>query len=391
MAISRQESKAIAILKTSLVFFVIYGHMNADTVSLAVADFPLLSFRGLSNVLIIAIIYTFGLASIPVYFLLSGYLFWVGIEGWNWKAFSGKLKSRSQTLLLPYILWNVISISSFILYIIYQIARGTATWTDVADYWNSVGIRGFWDINTWGAYKTNWLGMSIPNSAPMDLPFWFIRDLMVVTLFAPALYWLFKKTKIWGLLILLFCFVSKIWPQIHGFSIDSFFCFGLGLYLAMNGKTLVGFAEKIRIPALLYTLATGAIVIYYNSVRTVEGHFFFPFFALGCIWVYLYLAFLLVRKWDISLPNWLGKSCFFIYALHACPLPRIGTIISKVNSITFPVFAKIHAPWIVYYIISPLIVFAVCLIIIYIVEWCAPRLCRALSGNRLQKAPANKA
>ena len=197
MAISRQESKAIAILKTSLVFFVIYGHMNADTVSLAVADFPLLSFRGLSNVLIIAIIYTFGLASIPVYFLLSGYLFWVGIEGWNWKAFSGKLKSRSQTLLLPYILWNVISISSFILYIIYQIARGTATWTDVADYWNSVGIRGFWDINTWGAYKTNWLGMSIPNSAPMDLPFWFIRDLMVVTLFAPALYWLFKKTKIY--------------------------------------------------------------------------------------------------------------------------------------------------------------------------------------------------
>ena len=390
MAISRQESKAIAILKTSLVFFVIYGHMNPDTVSFAAADFSILSFRGISNALAIAISYTFAHAIVPTYFLLSGYLFWAGIEGWNWKTFSRKLKSRSQTLLLPYILWNAISIGSFILYIIYQIARGTAIWADVADYWNSVGFRGFWDISIWGTYKTNWIGMSIPSSAPIDLPIWFIRDLMVVTLFAPALYWLFKKTKFWGLLILLFCFVSKIWPQIHGFSVDSFSCFGLGLYMAMNGKTLVGFAEKIRIPALIYTLVAAAIVIYYDSVRTVEGRFCFPFFALGCIWVYLYLALLLVRKWDISLPNWLVKSSFFIYALHACPLPRIGTIISKVNSYTVPAFAKISTPWIIWYLLSPLIIIGVCLTIFYIIEWCAPGLCRALGGNRLQKAQANK-
>ena len=390
MAISRQESKVIAILKTSMVFFVIFIHMNPDTESLAVADYSLLSFQGLSNALAIAISYTFGLASVPVYFLLSGYLLGVGIEDWTWNTFSKKLKSRSQTLLLPYILWNTISIGSFILLIIYNITRGTATWADVTDYWNSIGFRGFWDISIWGMNKTNWIGMSIPNSAPIDLPFWFIRDLMVVTLFAPTLYWLFKKTKIWGLLILLFCFVSKIWPQIHGFSVDSFSCFGLGLYMAMNGKTLVGFAEKIRIPALIYTLATAAIVIYYDSVRTVEGRFFFPFFALGCIWVYLYLALLLVRKWDISLPNWLVKSSFFIYALHACPFPRIGTIISKVNSYTVPAFAKISAPWIIWYIISPLIIIAVCLVIFYIVEWCAPGLCRALGGNRLQKAQTNK-
>lgn len=390
MAISLQESKVIAILKTSMVFFVIFIHMNPDTESLAVADYSLLSFQGLSNALAIAISYTFGLASVPVYFLLSGYLLGVGIEDWTWNTFSKKLKSRSQTLLLPYILWNTISIGSFILLIIYNITRGTATWADVTDYWNSIGFRGFWDISIWGMNKTNWIGMSIPNSAPIDLPFWFIRDLMVVTLFAPTLYWLFKKTKIWGLLILLFCFVSKIWPQIHGFSVDSFSCFGLGLYMAMNGKTLVGFAEKIRIPALIYTLATAAIVIYYDSVRTVEGRFFFPFFALGCIWVYLYLALLLVRKWDISLPNWLVKSSFFIYALHACPFPRIGTIISKVNSYTVPAFAKISAPWIIWYIISPLIIIAVCLVIFYIVEWCAPGLCRALGGNRLQKAQTNK-
>ena len=73
MAISSQESKAIAILKTSLVFFVIYGHMNPDTVSFAEADFPILSFRGISNALAIAISYTFAHAIVPTYFLLSGY------------------------------------------------------------------------------------------------------------------------------------------------------------------------------------------------------------------------------------------------------------------------------------------------------------------------------
>ena len=159
----------------------------------------------------------------------------------------------------------------------------------------------------------------------------------------------------------------------------------------MNGKSLVGIAERIRVPALIYTLATAAIVIYYDSVRTVEGRFFFPFFALGCIWVYLYLALLLVRKWNVSLPNWLVKSSFFIYALHACPLPHVGTILSKVNSYAVPAFAKISAPWIIYYLITPLIIIAICLIIFYIVEWCTPGLCRALGGNRLQKTQANKA
>ena len=390
MAISRQESKAIAILKTSLVFFVLYGHMNPDTSSFATAVFPLFSFRGLSNAFAIAVSYTFAHAIVPTYFMMSGYLFWAGIEGWDWKAFGKKLKSRSQTLLLPYFLWKTIPIVCYILYILFHIAQGRAEWTDIADYWNSVGFRAYWDYNIWGTHKTNWIGMTIPNSAPIDLPIWFVRDLMVVVLFAPALYWLFKKTRIWGLILLLFCFVSKIWPQIHGFSVDSFSCFGLGLYLSMNGKSLVGVAEKIKTPAIIYTFVSAAVVIYFDSVRTEEGRIVFPFFALGCIWFYIYLASVLVKKWDFQLPKWLVKSSFFIYALHACPFPHIGTIISKVNSITIPAFAKISAPWILYYLISPLIIMGVCLLVFYVLEWCAPSLCRALTGNRLQKTQTNK-
>jgi len=379
-SISPQESKTLGLLKFSLIFLVIYGHMIPETISIKDASFPLLSGHGISNAIAIAISYVH--ITIPIYFLISGYFFWMDIEGWKWDVFLQKLKNRSKTLLLPYVLWNVISIGSFVALLFFQDIRNDTSFTNIAEYLNEIGIRGFWDYHVWGENKTNWLGQSIPQSSPFIVPLWFLRDLMVVVLFTPALYWLLKKTGIWGLLLLMFCYISKIWPQVHGFSIDAFFFFGLGLYISINKKTLIDIAQKYKISSLIISTIAFVIAVYYGGIKTAEGRLVFPIFTIFGTWVYINIANYIVNRDNYHLPSLLAKSTFFIFLLHACPFANYGSIISNVNTIIISIVNRISAPWILYYLISPFITVACCLLVFYILQRWMPGLCQMLTGNR---------
>ena len=48
--------------------------------------------------------------AVPIFFLVSGYLFFVKLEEWNTNIWIDKLKKRVKTLLIPYVLWNLITI-----------------------------------------------------------------------------------------------------------------------------------------------------------------------------------------------------------------------------------------------------------------------------------------
>lgn len=47
--------------------------------------------------------------SVPIYFFISGFVFFLGIELTKEKYIQ-KLKNRMKTLLIPYIIWNVIAV-----------------------------------------------------------------------------------------------------------------------------------------------------------------------------------------------------------------------------------------------------------------------------------------
>ena len=47
--------------------------------------------------------------SVPVYFFISGYVFFLGVE-WTRATYARKLKNRLHTLLIPYVLWNTIAL-----------------------------------------------------------------------------------------------------------------------------------------------------------------------------------------------------------------------------------------------------------------------------------------
>lgn len=52
--------------------------------------------------------------AVPTFFFMSGYLFFIGKEEYNFNIYISKLKKKITTLVIPYIIWNLIAI--FFLY-----------------------------------------------------------------------------------------------------------------------------------------------------------------------------------------------------------------------------------------------------------------------------------
>ena len=112
-----------------------------------------------------------------LFFLLSGMLFFNGIE--SVKGCYPKMKKRVHSLLVPYLIWNVI----FIL------------WYDVLQ--NLPGIGGYINSDMVGSLTKNGLldALRVLYWEPANFPLWFVRDLMIMVAVSPLLYYLIKYLK----------------------------------------------------------------------------------------------------------------------------------------------------------------------------------------------------
>jgi surface polysaccharide O-acyltransferase-like enzyme len=132
--------------------------------------------------------------AIPLFFLLSGYFFFLGLE-WTVQSYVNQIRKRINSLLIPFLCWNILILMA---YTIIQEIPSTANllsgekknilYYNIFDYFNAIfGITKF----------------------PIAYQFWFIRDLMVVSLMSPVLVFLIKKApKIYFVIMFLFWFTE---------------------------------------------------------------------------------------------------------------------------------------------------------------------------------------
>ena len=101
----------------------------------------------------IRILFSEGLCrvAVPIFFLISGYLFFYNLEEWNKNIWIDKLKKRIKTLLVPYILWNLIAFCFPLLklYLKFFLHGGDAP-DIIAEYKLAGGLRAFWDSSQGG-------------------------------------------------------------------------------------------------------------------------------------------------------------------------------------------------------------------------------------------------
>jgi len=230
--------------------------------------------------------------AMPVFFIMSGFLFFANVDVWNFKVYKTKIWRRIKTLLIPYLIWNLLM----------AIKLKTFSWSMFWVYWEPAGIQ------------IDWFGLEQLMTAPANMPLWFLRDLMVVSLFTPIIYILIRKFGYWLMGLLTILYLSGVYAFIPGLSAYAIYFFSFGAFLSIHKMDLIASFNRVEIPAyVLSVLFAISMLLTYNT--PVFPSLMLCFRLTGAIAVFC-LASKILSTTTKRLPSVVSDSSYFIYLSH---------------------------------------------------------------------------
>ncbi len=294
------QSKVISFLRFPLIVGVVFTHnagyiLNVNGVEMGNIDAPICYTCSELFSLVI------GKIPVRLFFFMSGFLFFLHAK-FDKKVYTRKLKNRVWTLLIPYLFWNAAALLAC--YILHLMGKETS---QISDY-NLVNcLSAFWGLMNDAGTAT----------FPIDIPFWFIRDLMMVAVISPIIYWFLKRTKIYGLAVigLLWLFeISIPYIGIRGLSPTALFFFMAGAWFSINGKNLLEeFGKTGNWIYLVYIVIALADLC---SKETDYNQYIHKFGILAGIVCSFKVGAYLVEKRGVKTSAFISSATFFVFAIH---------------------------------------------------------------------------
>ena len=210
--------------------------------------------------------------AMPTFFVMSGYLFFVNATEWNTKTYWSKLRRRVKTLLIPYIIWNIAM-----------------------------------------AVKLRTFSLSI-FIEPANMPLWFLRDLMIVSLLTPIIYIGVRKLGYWIFAILLPIYLTGLYAVQPGPTPYAICFFTLGAFLSIRKMDLIEICIKYGTPSYILTvlLGIGMILTFRTSIYPL---LMLCFRVVGVIAVFC-IAHRILSNTNKRIPQIACNASYFIYLAH---------------------------------------------------------------------------
>lgn len=247
--------------------------------------------------------------SVPLFFLFSGYLFFC-CDNLIWKGYIIKIKNRVRSVLIPYILWNFFAICFFaILQFIHPGLLPSMSSHPFIDYSVCDWLFSFWDISL--IYEN----LDIAGHYPMCYQFWFIRDLMVMFLFAPLIYYYLRIFGFVGILLLGGFWFWKGGSVYAGIDVVSFFFFSIGAYVRLSNRDFIQlFLPYKNISVLIYLFLSLFYLHYPHRYAICQLSI-----LVGIVMVLSWTSYLL-KRYELTPSSYLANATFFVFAFHNIPL-----------------------------------------------------------------------
>lgn len=239
--------------------------------------------------------------AVPVFFMMSGYLFFSNVKEWNFDVYKAKMLRRVKTLLLPYLIWNLMMV----------LKLKTFSWSI------------FWE--------------------PANMPLWFLRDLIIVSLLTPIIYIGVKKLGIWLLVLLLTIYITGVWaiqPDINPYGVCFF---SLGAFLSIRKLDLVATCLRYeKISCLLSVLLAFGMLMSHGT--SIFMWLMLAFRIAGAIAVFCIASHLIKKSSSIVF-----DSAYFIYLAHYV------FFLSFIDEAIFALFGTSESSLCLHYLLCPLI------------------------------------
>lgn len=301
-------------------------------------------------------------ACVPVFFIISGYLFFANIPRFDLATYKAKLRRRATTLLIPYLIWNIIG---FLLLCIKASPLLQHHFPQYADlHLTPISILGgFW-----------WLrALGVPDILPYDGPLWFIRNLIVLVIATPAIHIGLRYLRWWFPALLL---VLEL--------------LGLGIFNGLLYFTVGAAATSISPRHLLRPLGhplpwVASWLLFALVMQCFNAYESAPSWgvtilatinvAFGLMSFMSVTSCHLLPVYDTPLFKLLRGSVFFIFAVH-------GLYSTLVRRIFFNLLPPTTIGYIGAYLSTIIILLASSLLVYLLITRISPRLASLLSGGR---------
>jgi surface polysaccharide O-acyltransferase-like enzyme len=305
------QSDVIAFLRFPLIVGVVFIHNYAPTVTIPGMEFG--STENLPVFYVCSELFTqvLGRVAVPLFFFISGFLFFLNIDGFTKQDYLKKLRSRRRTLLIPYLFWNITVL------LVYCIAQSIPA----LDAW----------FNHKVSYTPQYLLESLwggGNSMPIAYQFWFIRDLMVAVVLTPVIYFYIRKTGIYGVALLgalwfsdcLFHFIGS-----YGLNIVVVFFFSAGAWFGIHKRNLI--EEMGKVKRWAYTLYPLLVFADLLTKQYAVNPFIHNVGIVAGIVFWINIVAHLLKTGTVGVNRVLVSAAFFVFAVHE---PFMGTPIRKI-------------------------------------------------------------
>lgn len=303
--------------------------------------------------------------AVPLFFFISGLLFFK--EGlFDLALYGKKLKKRIHTILVPYLLWNIIY---FIIIGILQLIKPDTLLLlhkHIVDFRWQDFLWLFWDIS-------QITGLADDQRACLVGAFWFLQCLFVLFLISPIIYYLIKYLRHFILVIIGFLYFTDFIPEMPGIQCNAIVYYMLGAYCSIMHIDFISIFRRIPILAHLVILIATLLIAYLFNDNDIVYNITDLFLQAA---VFAITAYMIENHcWKEC--QYLISSVFFVFAVHRL----FSASLMKVSSIFIPSIGNEIVLYL-YYILMVLLTVVASLAVYKISNQLFPRLTSILNGRR---------
>lgn len=361
--LTSRQSTLIKAMRFPLIVLVVFAH------SLAFERVPITASLDGWNIYHFfseMISHNFARLAVCWFYVISGYFFFWSLKDgeFSWSWVGAKWKKRIRTLLLPYLFWNL-------LLVVLTIVK-TKTFA-LAGFGDDGGIE---YIRSTGPLYWLWNG-------PVNFPLYFMRDLMVMSLCAPVIYFIFHNLKLKGglalMLVIFSLYAFTPWmPEVPGFNFRVVVFFGLGALLGLYKVNMLSVCRKMKWPAALLSVVL-LIAATYTNALPCHNAFLYVFFPFGMMTFMNIIDRLIDNEKRCRVMCDLAATVFFIFGAHEI------YILGWTKGLMLRIFREGLAGTWLRFLLVPLIVLGVCLVLYRIFSKLTPKTLAFACGGRAKK------
>jgi fucose 4-O-acetylase-like acetyltransferase len=356
LRLTEDLSKRIVSLRFLLIVFVVFIHNNPTKVNFAdgteVYEIPF--YVDIVRHLISGIV---ARIAVPLFFLISGFLLYA-----KESAFIPVIKKKSRTILLPYLMWNVLAV---VFYFTAQSVSVTKPW------FATLIVRNF-NVPDWIGVFTGKAGIFAATGHPLVYQFWFLRDLFILNLLFTGIKKIIDLFPLGTLALLLIFWLANI-PLSIVVSPEALLFFALGYYIVRYSLDYRSLDAIKRYDIVLIYSITIIMELFFSRYIPVIHK---VNIIIGIVaFIKLSRYFINNEKWYHVL-SWLEPYAFFVYAVHGIAL----AVMTKLSVKMIPM----HGGWLLLQYFGVNISGTILFVLMGMaVRKVFPRLFRMLTGGRV--------